>query len=74
MRRNRALFAVLGTMGTVLLVVIGLGDGELYHARAAEGAHARALMNDLGRSEMFQYFPSAYELQASEIEPLSAQF
>jgi hypothetical protein len=47
MRRRRAFFAVVWTIVAVVFGVIGVGGGELYHAGAAESAHARALMSDL---------------------------
>ena len=52
----------------------GVMSAAVLPAPSIEAAHAERLTVDLMRAEPFDYFPSHYRNQATEIEPLPAQF
>jgi hypothetical protein len=62
------------TVALALSFAAGVVSASLNPTAAAERAAAENLMADFVKSAPFEYFPSGYQNQGKEIEPLPPQF
>lgn len=71
--QSRLPYQVLGAVTAALALSFAAG-ASVNAAQSPEAGKAEALVADLVGTTPFEYFPSRYQNQATEIEPLPPQF